>query len=485
MSYKTGNRKQPTFLPSTIDEYITETDPVRVYDAFVDALNFDELGIPIAVYKAGADEYYPKDILKLIIYGYSYGDRSSRRLERSCHHNLSYKWLMKGQSPQYRTIGRFRNKYKDQIKKVLKQCVHMCIDFDLIEGNTIFTDGSGIRADASIKKSWTKERCQKHIEKIEKRIDKIVEESQQIDENEQDQSSLVEVKEELQDQEQRKKEIKELLGRLKEKEEDSPQSKTVSHNTTDEDCIRMKTRQGMHACHNAQITTDAKHGLIIHSETTEKSDSHQFKEQLQQSTEILGKKPKAACSDAGYYSVPDLDGIDEDIQVVIPSQRQSQLEKNPDALKPFDKERFEYDKNQDKYICPKGKELNCISGFKSQTTIYQANAQDCQTCRYFKTCTSSKKGRTIRGYSQQQEKTKERLEQSYLSPSGQEIYKLRKQKSEIPFGHIKRNLGAGQFLLRGRSGANAELTILSTCFNIARMISLLGIQNLIQRLNCT
>lgn len=485
MSYKIGNRQQPTFLPNTIDEYITEKDPVRVYDAFVEALKFDELGIPIEVCKAGADEYYPKDMLKLVIYGYSYGDQSSRKLERACHHNLSYKWLMRGLAPQFRTIARFRKKYAEQIKNVLKQCVHICMAFDLIDGNVIFTDGSGMRANASIKNSWTEKRCRKHIKIIEDKIDQLVEEGIRIDEKEQDKASLVEIKKEHQNQEQRKKEINDILDILKEKKKESPQSKTVSHNTIDEDCIKMKTRQGSHACHNAQITTDAKHGLIIHSETTDKADNHQFKEQVQQSTEVLGKKPKAACSDSGYYSVENLDGIDEEIQVIIPSQRQAQLERNSDALKPFDKEQFKYDKIKDKYICPEGKELKRVSGHDCQKTIYQANAHDCQACRHFKICTTSKHGRTIGRLSQQEEEVKERLEQSYHSPGGQEIYKLRKQKAEIPFGHIKRNLGAGQFLLRGRSGADAELGILSTCFNIARMITLIGIPKLILRLNGT
>ncbi len=483
MAYKTGNRMQPTFLPNTIDDYITDADPVRVYGAFVDALNFDDLGIPIGACKAGADEYYPKDMLKLLIYGYSYGDRSSRKLERACHHNLSYKWLMRELKPDYRTIARFRNKYKEQIKDVLKQCVHMCLAFDLIEGNTLFTDGSGMRANASIKKSWTNKRCQKHLKKIEKYIDQLVEESQGIDEQEKDQASLVNVKEELRDQEQRKKEIEKILKKLTKKEEKSAKNTTVSHNTIDEDSTKMKTRQGTHACHNAQITTDAKHGLIVHSETTGQTDSTQFQRQLNKAVEVLGKKPRAACSDAGYYSLEDLKDVDKDIRVVIPSQKQAALEKNPDSLKPFDKDQFEYDKSKDEYICPEGKRLIRINGPDCQRGLYQAKAVDCQQCQHFKTCTDSKKGRLVTRLSYEEEQVRERLQGMYHSPQGQEIYRYRKQKAEIPFGHIKRNLGAGQFLLRGRSGANTELAMTSTCFNIARMITLIGIPELIIRLN--
>jgi len=123
---------QQTLLPASIDDYVSEADPVRVYDAFVDALNFEHLGIPITPFQSGAESYYPKHMVKLFIYGYSYGIRSSRKLERACRHNLSFIWLMGGLAPDYRTIARFRDTYKDAIKNILKQSFHMCIKLDLI-----------------------------------------------------------------------------------------------------------------------------------------------------------------------------------------------------------------------------------------------------------------------------------------------------------------------------------------------------------------
>ncbi len=81
------------------------------------------------------------------------------------------------------------------------------------------------------------------------------------------------------------------------------------------------------------------------------------------------------------------------------------------------------------------------------------------------------------------EDLKAKLEETYRQEEGQKLYKLRKEKVELPFGHMKRNLGAGQFLLRGKEGVNADLSILSTCFNIARMITIIGIPTLIAKLN--
>lgn len=90
MAYKVGNRMQQTFLPTSIDDYVSEIDSVRAYDTFVDALNFEQLGISIEPFEAGAESYCPKQMVKLLVYEYSYGNRSSRKLERACHHNLSF-----------------------------------------------------------------------------------------------------------------------------------------------------------------------------------------------------------------------------------------------------------------------------------------------------------------------------------------------------------------------------------------------------------
>ena len=80
------------------------------------------------------------------------------------------------------------------------------------------------------------------------------------------------------------------------------------------------------------------------------------------------------------------------------------------------------------------------------------------------------------------EEARLKFEAQYKSPEAQAIYKLRKEKSEHPFGHLKRNLKFDGFLTRGRDGANAEIALAAVCFNMARMITILGIPALIQKL---
>ena len=89
-------------------------------------------------------------------------------------------------------------------------------------------------------------------------------------------------------------------------------------------------------------------------------------------------------------------------------------------------------------------------------------------------------GRKVRRYSF--EKLRAALEQRYQEPDAQAIFARRKMRVEHPFGHFKRNLEAGYFLLRGLAGVRAEMAVLASCFNIRRLITLLGVSELIARL---
>src|SRR3989338_186940 len=340
MAYKVSNRMQPIMLPPVIDDYVGPQDPVRAYDAFGEALDLKALGIPTEP-QGSADEYYPKDLLKLLIYAYSYGHRSSRHIERACYHNLSFQWLMGGLKPDYRTIGRFRSKYKEQIKQVLKQCVRICMDLDLIEGNTLFTDGSKFRANASVNQTWTKEKCQRYLSKIDDQIDRLLEECETVDNNEADQNSMVKLREKIGDKEQLVQKIHGILDKLKDSDKEYI-------NSTDADSVKAKGRQGTHASYNVQINVDNKHGLIVHGEgVSENNDLHQLKDQLEKSAQNLGQKPRNSCTDSGYHSTEDLARIDKDIQLIVPSKEQAQEENGRYAPKPFDREQFAYDKEMD------------------------------------------------------------------------------------------------------------------------------------------
>jgi len=208
MAYRYGERKQRCLFPQSIDEYILQDSPVRAYDVIIDSLDFKQLGIELDTNKVGCPQYDPRAMLKLLVYGYSYGIRSSRKLERETHYNLSFIWISGGLRPDHKTIAEFRRNNKSAIANVLRQCARICIDLDLIEGNTLFVDGSKIRGNASLKNTWSKERCEQSLKAIDKRIEQILQECENADIRESEQGSLVKLRDELMDSEELKSKVK-------------------------------------------------------------------------------------------------------------------------------------------------------------------------------------------------------------------------------------------------------------------------------------
>jgi hypothetical protein len=239
----------------------------------------------------------------------------------------------------------------------------------------------------------------------------------------------------------------------------------------------MRGRQGIHACYNVQSVVDEKNGLIVHADViSENNDINQFSRQIEAANEVLGNTCEIACADSGYSNTDNLKKTTEKgILVVVPTQKQS-LHDPKD--KPFSKDKFIFDEKSNCYYCPKGNELH-FSHYRKEKNhnFYRiTNPSNCLKCEYFGEgegkCTTNKCGRSISRLVN--ENFKKELETIYKSERGQEIYKKRKSKVELPFGHIKRNLNGGQFLLRGLNAVKGEILILCTCFNIARMITLTG-----------
>ena len=472
MAYKCGSREQITLFPQSIDEYIGEEHPVRAYDTFIEVLNPYEIDLEIEPHKVGNSAYEPKAMLKLVVYGYSYGIKSSRKLERAVHENVAFIWLMGGLKPDHKTIAEFRKNNKKALKLVLRQCARMCMKLGLVEGNILFIDGTKIRANASRGKNYTKEQYEGKLKNIDIRIEKLLEECDRIDEEEKGDGSLVKMEEELIDQRKLRERIMGILAELETKGDLTKDGVQRTVNQTDPDSALMRSIHGSHASYNAQTVVDDKNGLIVHADAvSETKDINQLSEQVKQAEEVMGKSCEVVCADAGYSNSKELEKLDgKDIKVVVPSQRQALHQPE----KPFSKSQFTYNAEEDCYYCLEGHSLiySTQDTSKEQLVYRIKDANLCRRCKNFGICTNARQGRKINRLIR--EELKEKIERQFNEPESQEIYVRRKTRAEHPFGHIKHNLGIRNFLLRGREGAKAEISIGATCFNIARMITLLG-----------
>jgi len=474
MAYRYGERDQNWLLPGRIEDYVGPEDQVRAYDVFVDALDWESLGIPWEPNKVGNSEYDPRAMMKLLVYGYSYGIFSSRKLERAIYHNLSFMWLMGGLKPDHKTIAEFRRKHKESLKGVLRQCAHMCIELDLISGNVLFVDGTKVRANAGRGKTHSKAKYKELLKDVDKRIEELLERCESEDAAESKAPSLVSMSEELGKAEKWKTRVEELLSKMEERGEDKI-------NATDEDSAIMHSVQGSHSSYNVQQVVDDKEGLIVHAEAVRDSnDLNQFGQQVEAAQETLGKKCEVACADAGYADIEELGKVaGQEVQVIVPSQRQALKEESG----PFDKKYFRYDAESDCYWCPEGKELplNWIDKERKKRYYQVRSGKICKACKHFGECTSAKKGRKIMRL--EQEELKEHLEAEYESEESQKIYAKRKTRVELSFGHWKRNLKLNSFSMRGLEGACAETSLVATCFNISRMINIFkGVEGFVQRM---
>ncbi len=102
------HRSQSTLLPESLDDYVSDTNSVRVVDVFVDELDLATLGFDGAISTdTGRPAYHPAALLKIYIYGYLNRIQSSRRLEREAQRNVELMWLTGCLMPDFKAIANF------------------------------------------------------------------------------------------------------------------------------------------------------------------------------------------------------------------------------------------------------------------------------------------------------------------------------------------------------------------------------------------
>ncbi len=136
--------------------------------------------------------------MKLYLYGYRHGIRSSRKLEREAQTNIEAIWLLKGLCPHYKTIANFRKDNHKAFRAVFRSFVLLLKDLELIEGHTVAIDSFKIRASNSLKNNFNHKKLDRHLEYIDKQIDqyeKDLETEDQVDERQALEAKLTERKE--------------------------------------------------------------------------------------------------------------------------------------------------------------------------------------------------------------------------------------------------------------------------------------------------
>src|ERR1700720_3696940 len=165
------DRSQTTLFAECLDDWIDENNPVRVVDAFVEAVDLGELGFDgVAPEATGRPSYHPSVLLKLYIYGYLNRVQSSRRLEREAGHNVEVMWLSGRLVPDHKTIADFRKDNGTAIRKVCARFVALCRTMGLLTQASVAIDGSKFKAVNNRDRNFTRAKMDRRMAQIEESV---------------------------------------------------------------------------------------------------------------------------------------------------------------------------------------------------------------------------------------------------------------------------------------------------------------------------
>lgn len=472
------NRQQEMLLPPCVDEYVNQNHPVRAIEAYVDTLDLQALGFKNTQsgISAGQPAYDPAALLKLYLYSYLQGIRSSRKLEREAVRNLEVMWLIEGLRPTYKTIADFRKVNGVALKAANRDFLLLCKELALFGGEQAAVDGSFFKADASKSGIYTEDKLNQQLEYLDK---KIADYQQAL--ADQDAADDRAGKGSWVEDEQLQQKLEQLRNKQAEKKALQQQLKDSGDkqvSTVDKDA-RLLTKRGQTvAGYNVQIVVDDKHKLIVAEEVTQDgNDTHQLVSMLAKAQDILQANNLTGLADSGYYEGTQLKACEDQsitVYVAIPDKSKAIAAKGR-----FTREQFSYDPEQDCYSCPQGNPL-AASGKAHQKngkwlTRYQSKATDCNPCPLREQCLGEKAAiKQIQRW--EHEAVIERHKQRMGQQPG--IMKKRGALVEHPFGVLKHRAGMNHFLMRGLEKCRGEFSLMVLGYNFTRVLNILGVDAL-------
>src|SRR3989338_1028052 len=427
--FKDYQQNQGQLLPKSLSDSISPDHTAKLINQVIDEM---DLSFILNQYSPlGQKAYHPKMLFKVLVYAYTIGIRSSRKIADRLNEDVVFMWLSGRSTPDFRTIADFRKDKLADVKKAFVEVLGLCRQLGMVRIGKVAIDGTKFRSDSNGNKMQYRKTLNKRKESIEEQVDNIFREADEIDRQEEklygDSTEhrikgldLNQVARELAKLKKRKASLAKKKGKLEAKKDEinlklrkmRKDRNTMSN--TDKDATLMMMKEGHIASgYNAQFATE--HQVILgYGLTSDRNDFKQLKPAVKEVAANTGKKPKTVTADAGYGRKMNYRYLkSEQITAFIPYGQ-------------FNKEMAERRKG-----------------------IY-ANNPDRELARYkFIQCV--------------------RLN----SDEGKKMMKRRREDVEPVIGDIKRNMNFRTFNLRGKPKCLIELGLISLGHNLKKMKSYL------------
>jgi transposase len=441
-SYRPYEPDQMLLLPPSLQDWLPAGHLARFVSDLVEDLDLKAITAVYEREERGYPPYHPVMMVKVLLYAYSVGMPSSRKIARGCVEDVALRFLAANNTPNFRTISDFRKEHLQALKGLFLQVLRLCKKAGLVKLGHIALDGTKVKANASKHKAMSYGRMKTEEARLQSEIDELLRQAAEVDEHEDAEygrdKSGDELPAELAFREGRLKKIREAKealereareaaeaekraadekradkdsrGRKPEDRDPTPKDK-AQRNFTDPDSRIMPQpgdRRSFMQAYNCQAAVDGKAQVIVAADVAQQTnDGWQAQPMLAQVKANLGALPRQASMDAGYFSednVTALAGIG--VEAFIPPERQKH----------------------------------------GQSTL------------------STPRGRIPVDLS-----TKERMRRKLQTKRGKEIYAKRKVIVEPVFGRIKHARGFRQFLLRGVIKVKGEWSLICTTHNLLKL----------------
>ena len=466
-----ADRKQGYLLPERIDEYVSEENPARVIEAFVEELDLGTLGFSrVEPNETGRPAYHPATLLKIYLYGYLNRIQSSRRLEQEAKRNLELMWLTGRLAPDFKTLADFRADNGAAIRGVCREFIVLCRRLGMFSQAVVAIDGSKFKAVNHRDRNFTSGKMQLRMQLIEQSITEYLEQLDRMDRKEAPRSvrKAVRLKERIATL---KQEMRRLAGLQKQMKASADGQVSL----TDPDARSMASQgKGTGVVgYNVQTAVDAEHHLIVtHEVTNVGSDRDQLYKMAEKAREAMGTEELTVVADRGYFKSEEILACDE--AGIVPIVPKSMTSTAAFAGR-FDREAFRYIPRLDEYRCPANQRLiRRTTTTERGLTFYRYWSLNCGSCPLKARCTPGTERRVTRWEHEDVLVTMQRR----LDRDPKKM-QIRRQTAEHPFGTLKAWMGATHFLTRTLGRVSTEMSLHVLAYNLKRMMKIMGTRPLI------
>ena len=467
------DQNQNFLLPPSLHDFIPASHPAHLINDLVEKMDTQFLKDRYG--PLGQPAYDPTLMIKVILYGFTVGIFSSRKLQRATQENMAFKYLAAMETPAFKTFIEFRQRHREDMKKIFLQTVKLAKNMGLVRLGSVALDGTKIEANASKHKAMSYGRMLEEEKRLQEEIEGLLKSADKADQEEdkehgpgQDGFSLPE---ELAFKEARLKKIQEAKEALEERErkehpdDDIDPKKQVAFADTQARCFS-KNSEGTKYIYNSQAAVDMESQIIVENHIEESvSDAHAAKEALREIKQDLGETPKNLVTDAGYAPTATLKACqDEGVTPICAVGREAQ-ETEPEKL-----DSFLYDERQNQFTCPHGNLFVFDHEAQCRWLVYQTlHPIDC-ICGGFIFKKSHRQSLRV----SKAHVAKRKLKAIMQEDGHRKLYARRKTTIEPVFGQIKQAMGFRRYFYRGAQRVRSEWNIVCAALNLRKMARVLN-----------